>query len=154
MSYLDKTLLPNEKLIYRCHPHWVIFFKPTASLLAAMVILYWGLQLVAAIFALVTLIGYFSVLIVYFTSEFGITDHRIIIKLGFIRRYSFENALDRIEGVAVDQTILGRLLNYGSIRIHGVGGTVELFPAVPNPLLFRYKVQEQIARQNLVKKSI
>jgi uncharacterized membrane protein YdbT with pleckstrin-like domain len=95
-----------------------------------------------------------SVIIFYFTSEFGITDLRFIIKSGFIKRYSFENSLDRIESVSVEQTILGRLLDYGSIRTCGVGGSSELFPTVPNPLLLRYKIQEQIERQKLAKKSI
>lgn len=155
MNYIDKTLLPDEKVVYRSRPHWVIFFKPLVILFAAIFAFNeGGLNSLAAFLGLVTILGYMSMLIFYFTSEFGITNQRVIIKLGFIQRYSFENALDRIESVSVEQSILGRFLDYGSIRICGVGGSSELFSTVPNPLLLRYKVQEQIDRQRLAKKSI
>lgn len=150
MNYIDKILLSDEKLIYRSHPHWIIFFRPVISLLLAICAFYWGLILIADLAGLITLLGCLSALIVYYTSEFGITNQRVIIKLGFLRRYSFENALNRIEAVEVEQSILGRLLDYGTIRIRGVGGSAELFPAVPNPLLFRHKVQTQIERQRTI----
>ena len=150
MNYIDKILLSDEKLIYRSHPHWLIFYRPVISLLLAICAFYWGLILIADLAGLITLLGCLSALIVYYTSEFGITNQRVIIKLGFLRRYSFENALNRIEAVEVEQSILGRLLDYGTIRIRGVGGSAELFPAVPNPLLFRHKVQTQIERQRTI----
>ena len=150
MNYIDKILLSDEKLIYRSHPHWIIFFMPVISLLLAICAFYWGLILMADLAGLITLLSCLSALMVYYTSEFGITNQRVIIKLGFIRRYSFENALNRIEAVEVEQSILGRLLDYGTIRIRGVGGSAELFPAVPNPLLFRHKVQTQIERQRTI----
>jgi uncharacterized membrane protein YdbT with pleckstrin-like domain len=150
MNYIDKILLSDEKLIYRSHPHWIIFFRPVISLLLAICAFYWGLILMADLAGLITLLSCLSALMVYYTSEFGITNQRVIIKLGFIRRYSFENALNRIESVEVEQSILGRLLDYGTIRIRGVGGSAELFPAVPNPLLFRHKVQTQIERQRTI----
>lgn len=154
MSYIDKTLLPGEKVVYCSCPHWIVFFKPLTGLLATILVFYWGLSLFAAIFGLLTLLGCLATLVAYFTSEFGITNQRVIIKLGFIKRYSFENALNRIEGIEVVQSILGRLLNYGVIRTRGIGGSVELFPVVPNPLLFRYKLKEQIERQKLEKQAI
>ena len=150
MNYIDKILLSDENLIYRSHPHWIIFFRPVISLLLAICAFYWGLILMADLAGLITLLSCLSALMVYYTSEFGITNQRVIIKLGFIRRYSFENALNRIEAVEVEQSILGRLLDYGTIRIRGVGGSAELFPAVPNPLLFRHKVQTQIERQRTI----
>jgi uncharacterized membrane protein YdbT with pleckstrin-like domain len=150
MNYIDKILLSDEKLIYRSHPHWIIFFRPVISLLLAICAFYWGLILMADLAGLITLLSCLSALMVYYTSEFGITNQRVIIKLGFIRRYSFENALNRIEAVEVEQSILGRLLDYGTIRIRGVGGSAELFPAVLNPLLFRHKVQTQIERQRTI----
>ena len=128
MNYIDKILLSDEKLIYRSHPHWIIFFRPVISLLLAICAFYWGLILMADLAGLITLLSCLSALMVYYTSEFGITNQRVIIKLGFIRRYSFENALNRIEAVEVEQSILGRLLDYGTIRIRGVGGSAELFP--------------------------
>jgi uncharacterized membrane protein YdbT with pleckstrin-like domain len=48
----------------------------------------------------------------------------------------------KIESVNVDQSILGRILGYGTIRIVGSGGTKEVFPNISKPLLFRKKFQE------------
>ncbi|MES2998120.1 MAG: PH domain-containing protein [Pseudomonadota bacterium] len=159
MSYIDQTLLANEFVFYRCSPHWIVFFKPFLSLLAALLLgiagllvstsLHWNLYLIAAVLLLIALLSGLSALVVYLTSEFGITNQRVIIKIGFICRHSFENLLTRIEGTEVDQSILGRFLNYGSIRIRGVGGSSELFPGVPDPLLFRLKVQEQLNNHHL-----
>ncbi len=144
MSYIDQTLSVNETVLYRCRPHWIIFYRHFFSLLAGLLVYHWGLHFIGAVFVGISLLGCFFAFIAYFTSEFGITNQRVVIKLGFIRRYSFENLLTRIESIEIDQSILGRFLNYGSIRIRGVGGSGELFPAVPDPLLFRQKVQEQL----------
>ena len=150
MNYIDKILLSDEKLIYRSHPHWIIFFRPVVSLLLAIGAFYGGFILMASLAGLISFLGCLSALIVYYSSEFVITNQRVIIKLGFIRRYCFENVLNRVEGVEVEQSILGRLLDYGLVRIRGVGGSVESFPAVSNPLLFRYKIQTQIERQRSI----
>jgi len=50
--------------------------------------------------------------------------------------------LSKIESVNVDQSILGRILGYGTIRIVGSGGTKEEFPNIRKPLEFRKKFQE------------
>ena len=44
---------------------------------------------------------------------------RIVYKRGFIRRHTVEINMDKVEGVDVDQSILGRMLNYGDITIRG-----------------------------------
>ena len=75
-------------------------------------------------------------------------------KSGFINRVAFENSLDRIEGVEINQSIMGRILGYGSIRIRGVSGNNELFSAVCYPFRFRYKVLEEIERQKKLNKFI
>jgi uncharacterized membrane protein YdbT with pleckstrin-like domain len=75
-------------------------------------------------------------------SEFVITDRRIIIKTGFIARNTFEMNLSKIESVNVDQSVMGRILNYGSMTIIGSGGTRETFHNISRPLAFRKAFQE------------
>jgi uncharacterized membrane protein YdbT with pleckstrin-like domain len=75
-------------------------------------------------------------------SEFVITNRRIIIKTGFIARSTFEMNLSKIESVNVEQTAMGRILNYGSITIIGTGGTKETFHNIAKPLSFRKAFQE------------
>lgn len=107
--------------------------------------------LIISFFSLLGLVACISGLIVYYSSEFDITDKRVIMKSGLISRYAFENSLDRIEGVEISQSIMGRIFDYGSIRIRGVSGTNELFSAVRYPFRFRYKVLEEIERQKKAK---
>jgi uncharacterized membrane protein YdbT with pleckstrin-like domain len=80
----------------------------------------------------------------YSTSEFGITNKRIIAKFGFIKRTSIEIMLSKVEGLSVDQPIWGRVFGYGTIRVNGVGGTREPIPYIPNPMQFRKITQEKL----------
>jgi len=49
-----------------------------------------------------------------------------------------------VEGIQVKQSILGRVLDYGSIIVSGTGGMNDPFHKITNPMKFRRKVQEQI----------
>jgi uncharacterized membrane protein YdbT with pleckstrin-like domain len=154
MSYINKTRLPDEKVIYRSYPHWAIVFRPLFGLiLLASFLLIGGRHtlLIISFFSLLSLVACVSGLILYYSSEFGITDKRVIMNSGFISRYVFETALDRIEGVEISQSIMGRILDYGSVRIRGISGTNELFSGIRYPFRFRYKVLEEIDRQKKAK---
>ncbi len=63
-------------------------------------------------------------------------------KMGWISRDAFETFLERIEGTRVDQSILGRILNYGTLIVVGTGGTHDAFPFVPSVLQFRHRLQQ------------
>ena len=93
-----------------------------------------GFAAVVAIVALFwTLRGWFH----RFTTETDVTNMRVVHKTGFIKRRSFEMALDKIESVDVDQSILGRVLNYGDVTINGVGEGRERIRTIASPLAFR-----------------
>jgi uncharacterized membrane protein YdbT with pleckstrin-like domain len=72
-----------------------------------------------------------------------VTNRRVLIKVGFIRRHSLELLLPKVEGIAVDQGILGRILGYGTIIVTGTGGTKEPFRNIIAPMEFRKMVQQQ-----------
>ena len=71
------------------------------------------------------------------TTETDVTNRRVVHKTGFIRRRTFEMALDKVESVDVNQTIMGRLLNYGDVTILGVGEGRETISTIAEPLAFR-----------------
>ena len=120
MSYVNSVLIKGEEVIYRAKLHWKIYFTPLALFSL------WLLPIIRQV-----------------TSEFVITNKRIIIKTGFISRKTLEMNLNKIESVNVDQGILGRILGYGTITIIGTGGTRESFHDISSPLLFRRKFQER-----------
>ena len=80
------------------------------------------------------------------SAEFAVTNRRVMIKLGVMQRRTVETMLNKVEGVAVDQTLAGRVFNYGTITVTGTGGTRETFERIANPLEFRRRVQAEIAR--------
>jgi len=84
-------------------------------------------------------------------SEFGVTNRRVLVKVGMIRRRSVELLLTKVEGIGVDQGVMGRLLDYGTIIITETGGTKEPFGKIAKPFEFRKRVQEQIAAAQAVK---
>jgi uncharacterized membrane protein YdbT with pleckstrin-like domain len=58
-------------------------------------------------------------------------------KEGYIKRRTFEISIDKVESVDVNQSILGRILNYGDVTIRGVGEGVEKIKTIAAPLAFR-----------------
>lgn len=160
MSYIDETLLQDERVLYRTKPHWVIFTPAIGWFILGLLFFavgpnyeigrtaFYGQLSFTSIAGFVTLcIALLSALfsyIAYQTSEFGITNRRILMKIGFISRLSLEILLQKVESIQVYQTIPGRLLNYGSIIISGTGGSKDPFPNIPDPLTFRKIAQEQL----------
>jgi len=153
MGYIDEHLLPGERVTYRAHRHWLIFaWALSFAVLGALGLIFfsatnvwpdgrWIVPLVTIILAL----GFgLSPLVEYSTSEFAVTDKRVVTKFGLIQRDSHETLLSKVEAIGVDQTLLGRILDYGTVTIVGTGGTRELFPLIASPLEFRRQVQAQI----------
>ena len=117
--YVNNHLIRNESVVFETKYHWVIFIT------------------LKSLFTLTI-----APLIQRAVSEFVITNRRIIIKTGFIARSTFEMNLSKIETVNVDQSVMGRILNYGIITIIGTGGTKEVFHNIAKPLEFRKAFQE------------
>ena len=153
MSYLDDHLLGGEQIIYRARLHWIIFgsaiLMVALGLTLAIVLQatrhdYWYLGMALVGVGLLLAIG---PAIRYMSSEFAVTDKRVLAKHGFIERESIETLLSKVEAIGVDQGIFGRLLDYGSITITGTGGTEESFPRISSPLEFRRQIQSQVVAQ-------
>ncbi len=124
-KYVNENLGKNENVFYETKLHWIIFVP-------------------GAILCLI-LIGVFFLLEAWIrsvTSEYVITNERIIMKDGFIKRRTLELRLSKIESVGLRQGILGRIFNYGSLVIIGTGGTRESFDNIANPAEFRKKCNE------------
>ena len=96
---------------------------------------------VSIIFIVLGVILGLNALIVCYTSEFVVTSKRVVMKTGFIKRHSTDVMLSKMETINVDQGILGRIFNYGTVVVGGSGGTKNGFKGVANPLEFRKRVQ-------------
>jgi uncharacterized membrane protein YdbT with pleckstrin-like domain len=147
MSYVDRHLLNHERVLYRAHLSRTVFARPALVLLVAV-----GLPLLGgAAIGLGALLGLIALgygvgaWIRYAGCEFAVTDKRVIMKTGLIRRSSLEIMLDRVESLIVEQGLLGRLFDFGSVWIVGTGGTRDPFHLIADPMGLRRAVQEQLA---------
>src|ERR1700683_5357550 len=132
MSYVDSNLLPGEQVTFRTHLSLIIFTVPVALTVLALVfyLIGPGVRLIGHIFLLGALAVGAVKYLDYATSEFAVTNKRIIIKVGFLKRRTLEM-----------QVIGARILGYGDIVVTGTGGTKEPFRHVSAPLKLRHAVQ-------------
>jgi uncharacterized membrane protein YdbT with pleckstrin-like domain len=166
MSYVNDNLMPNEKVLFSARIHPAIFLPSVVSFLLTIALFIYAfssagqgnsstttLSAISGMFlCLSALLFIYSIvlglqaIIVLSTTEFAVTNRRVIAKTGFIRRHTLEMLLMKIESVAVNQNILGRMLNFGVVTVTGTGGTKESFRAIGQPFAVR-KIISQIIEQ-------
>ena len=146
MSYLQKVLEPNETILYQTIVSWTLYIPGLLVLLVAIAV-YVASSLILTSKAVVDVLTLIPALLALallakawfhrWTTEIAITNRRIILKRGFIRRHTIEINMDKVESVDVNQSILGRILNYGSVTVRGVGEGAETIDMIASPLDFR-----------------
>ena len=146
MSYVESHLLNGEKIEHVSHLHWKLYIVPGIVgffILVASIGLFASHHYGAGILAILIPTGLVAwPYVVIKNSEFAVTNKRVIIKVGVIRTKSLELFLNKIEAITVDQSIIGRILNYGNIIVSGSGGTKEPFSGIKAPLDFRKAVHQ------------
>jgi uncharacterized membrane protein YdbT with pleckstrin-like domain len=147
MTYVDSILEPGERVRYRTTVSWTVYahglWVGLATLATAYLAFKWfvgWLFLVTGALAVIAMIAFARGLFVRTTTEIAVTDKRIIFKRGFIRRHTVEMNMQKVESVDVDQTLFGRLFNYGDVTVRGVGSTFERLSFIYAPLRLRTTV--------------
>jgi uncharacterized membrane protein YdbT with pleckstrin-like domain len=146
--YIDDILQPGEKVLYSTNAHWIFYWPAIAAWVLAVVLVVLsrattteGMILLclssAAVAALAGLYWAGKAWFHRWTTETDVTNLRVVHKTGFIKRRTFEISLDKVESVDVNQSILGRLLNYGDVTVQGVGEGRETIRTIASPLAFR-----------------
>ncbi len=166
-QYVKTALIPGEKIIYQAATHWLIYLDIGAILLLLvssyllisqpefvqqsmpMVSLWvpkllskqpieirvWEMGLSMLLF--ISLLILWEVFVGKQTTELVITSKRIIAKSGLVSRQIVEIRLQRFESILVEQGVLGKIFNYGTITITGMGGCKTMVPSVIAPLKFK-----------------
>ncbi len=142
MGYIENNLLPGEKVAYWARLRPIIFLSPAIVAVVGLSALAVS-WIPAVLILLAALVLGLDRYVRFITSEFAVTNRRVLVKTGLIRRHTLELLLGRVETVGVDQGIFGRIWNYGTITVIGTGGTKELFPGIAKPLDFRKAVQDR-----------
>jgi uncharacterized membrane protein YdbT with pleckstrin-like domain len=149
--YIDEILQPGEKVLYSTNAHWMFYLPAIAAWIVAVILFFLsrttineGVVLLclsaAAIVALAALYWSAKAWFHRWTTETDVTNLRVIHKTGFITRKTFEMSLDKVESVDVNQSILGRILNYGDVTILGVGEGKQTISTIASPLAFRNSI--------------
>jgi uncharacterized membrane protein YdbT with pleckstrin-like domain len=155
MSYVEKILLPDERIVYAATLHWKIYLQGLVVTALGGFMGFFSYPLVAYLFgerlggqfsrafggvAMVVVLCGVAILLLAFlrqsSTEIVVTDKRLIAKYGIVARATFEIMLTRITGANFDQTIMGRLLGFGTVLVHGAGGEISPIDDVANPQLF------------------
>ena len=167
MGYVDRNLVPGETLLYQTRHHWVVLLVPTIIALAlgapGVALLVWsvenretgvtlgsstispqGLAITGAVLLFLALVIFFYGIAKRNATEMAVTNKRVLIKTGMASRRTLDMMLTTVESIGVEETVLGRMLGYGTVIVRGTGGTPETFFVIAHPQDFRKNVQEQI----------
>ena len=133
-SYVEGALVKDEKIVHVGNVSlWSLWHLIVFGVLLLPAV---GLGLVLLIMAYVR----------YKTTELAITTKRVIVKVGFIRRSTVEININKVESIQVDQEILGRMFNFGTLVIAGAGNPQAPIVGISSPMEFRkafIEAQEQ-----------
>jgi uncharacterized membrane protein YdbT with pleckstrin-like domain len=174
MSYVEKSLVPGETLLYQTRHHWMVLLGPLflslilaalgagclAEVLAAPngkgVLVNASPTGIHAVEVAAAVLGVVAIAILGYgvakrnATEMAVTNRRVLIKTGMGSRRTLDLMLSRVESIGVEETFLGRMLGFGSVIVRGTGGTPESFVLISHPQEFRRNVQEQIGGQSAV----
>ena len=133
MGYIDESLIEGERVLHRARVSW------------------WSQSglLFLGILTIVLVVGVFLLVWAWIrvrSTEIAITNRRVIVKYGFVKRDTVEINLEKVEALKVEQSAMGRMLNYGTVFISGAGTSVAPIKDVADPLVFRRKFMEATNR--------
>ncbi|WP_435641508.1 PH domain-containing protein [Micavibrio aeruginosavorus] len=167
MLYVQQSLNKDEELVYVGHFHWMYNVQAVMAIVWGVVgciavivggVYVWdnymggldaetylgkirelhpAVRLGAFLVFVLSLLRFAQMMVVKATTEIAVTTSRLIFKRGLVARYVGEMSIDRIEGVNVLQTILGRIFNYGRVMVRGMGVGEVILPPIADPIAFR-----------------
>lgn len=146
MSYAKSVLQPNERIVMIGKLHWIVYGRAILFLILGGVLLWLEraylnndalILATAALFIGLFLVSFVHAWFIRWITEFSVTDRRVIYKRGFINRHTAEMNMDKVESVDVDQSVLGRMLGYGTIHVLGTGQGIEHLHRIGDPIGLR-----------------
>lgn len=137
MRYIDKSLAPGEEVVVR--GQW-----PTLYWIGA-----WAALLVLGIIG-VGVFMFAAMAIKMKTTDFAVTNRRVILKRGWLNLSTQEVSTSSIETVEVAQRFWGRIFGYGKVRVTGTGDSHIVFPPMKNPIAFRRAIESARAHTDVV----
>jgi len=127
-SYVESVLNPGERILHLGQVSgWSQFWL---WVLGVVLLPFFGAGLIPLA------IGWINLR----TTELAVTERRVIAKFGLVSRETIEIKVERIESLQVNQSVMGRLLGFGTIVFSGAGTPQLTVPSIRDPLAFRKAV--------------
>lgn len=148
MGYFDKSLVSDERILFRTKKHLIIYLWPIIwTLFSVFATNYMAhnpllikLSFMPWLFALVL---WGQSWLTYVTSEYVVTNKRVFMREGFFFKHANELRLNTISQLNIDQSLLGQLLDYGTITVNAFGGR-DAYSLIAHPATFQRYVNEQL----------
>lgn len=166
MSYIEANLTANETILAYGRVHWFVFVSGTAAGLLGVAFLSLSWRLApgnppnAGLYLIYGVLGSWLIIIAVYKllrawlrlkfTELAVTSQRVVAKFGWIRRRTVELNHNMVESITVDQGLMGRIFDFGTLTIRGTGGGQTPVPTIAHPLEFRRVVTEQTTRASRV----
>jgi hypothetical protein len=160
MGYIERNLLPGEKVMYKTRLHWSVLIGSVALALlfagAGVALMVGGgpamsgprfksIQMdVAYAFLFLSVFFLIHGMLKRNATEMSVTNRRLVIKTGLLSRRTIELLLGKVESIQVQESFAGRMFGYGTVMVHGTGGTPESFHKIAHPLEFRRQMEQQV----------
>jgi len=144
MRYIDESLAPGETVLRRGEWPFVFWLGAWAALLFLGII-------VVGVFIFI------GAVVKMKTTDFAVTNRRIILKQGWLTRHTAELAVENVEGVSLNQSLIGRLFGFGRVIVTGTGDATIVFPPMAHPVDFRRAIESaraQCGEQRVVERII
>jgi len=150
LGYIEETLGHSETLIYKAHFHWLHYALASVELALILGLAVWivffapngWLQYGLLLGCVAALLLLFRSVLPFLITEIGVTSQRLIVKRGWLARSTDEIPLRSIEQVNFQQGLIGRLLGYGQVDVHGTGVDNLVIPPIADPLRFVKAIED------------
>lgn len=145
MSFTEKLLMQDEKIEYQTKlDPWMAFSQSGGMFLMAFVAFGIGWRGVGKFLLAWAVIVFPFEWINQKTSYFVITNKRVLVRTGLVKRMSLELMLTKIEGIVYEESLTERVNRTGRLVICGTGGTKQIVPRIKDPLEFKRRLQEKL----------
>ena len=155
MGYLEGLMGRKEKIAFKSRQHWLVIV-PKLVLWTVVLFL---VVLITVSLALTPLHGRALVLLLglafplwrimvnflnWWNEQYVITNRRVIQLEGIINKHSIDSSLEKVNDVVLQQSAIGRILNYGDVQILTASEIgVNLFRRMARPVRFKTEMLDQ-----------
>jgi uncharacterized membrane protein YdbT with pleckstrin-like domain len=156
MGYLEGLMGGKEKIVLKERQHWLVI-GPRLLLWIVVALLICLVTLVLSIatpldgVALVLLLAlafpFWRIMVDslnWWNEQYVITNRRVIQLEGIINKHSIDSSLEKVNDVVLEQSALGRMLNFGDVQILTASEFgVNLFRRIAHPVRFKTEMLNQ-----------